>query len=112
MSPAPRPSRPPDVGSHVWSATYRRGSSAGSAGSYPSSSVRPGMSTQPDAGAPVDWQDAGAYTDIRYELSGDGIAKITINRPEVRNAFRPQTLIEISDAMTRAREDLEVGVIV
>ena len=39
--------------------------------------------------------------DIRYELSGDGIAKITINRPEVHNAFRPQTLIEISDAMDR-----------
>ena len=54
----------------------------------------------------------GAYTDIRYELSGDGIAKITIDRPEVRNAFRPQTIIEISDALTRAREDTTVGVIV
>ena len=60
----------------------------------------------------VDWISAGDYSDIRYELSGDGIAKITIDRPEVRNAFRPQTLIEISDALTRAREDLEVGVIV
>ena len=45
-------------------------------------------------------------------LSGDGIAKITIDRPEVRNAFRPQTLIELSDALERAREDTEVGVIV
>jgi len=54
----------------------------------------------------------GEYTDIRYELSGDGIAKITIDRPEVRNAFRPQTIIEISDALNRAREDTAVGVIV
>ena len=60
----------------------------------------------------VTWTAAGEYDDIRYELSGDGIAKITINRPEVRNAFRPQTLIEISDALERAREDTTVGVIV
>jgi naphthoate synthase len=61
----------------------------------------------------VTWADAsGEYEDIRYELSGDGIAKITINRPEVRNAFRPQTLIEVSDAMERAREDHDVGVII
>ena len=51
----------------------------------------------------VDWTPAGDYEDIRYELSGDGIAKITIDRPEVRNAFRPQTLIDISDALTSAR---------
>jgi naphthoate synthase len=61
---------------------------------------------------PVNWTAAGEYSDIKYELSGDGIAKITINRPEVRNAFRPQTLVEVSDALTRAREDLDVGVIV
>jgi naphthoate synthase len=60
----------------------------------------------------VDWQSAGEYSDIRYETSGDGIAKITINRPEVRNAFRPQTIIELSDAFERAREDTEVGVII
>src|ERR671938_1112484 len=60
----------------------------------------------------VDWKAAGEYEDIRYELSGDGIAKITINRPEVRNAFRPETLIEISDALERAREDMEVGAII
>src|SRR5215218_9884720 len=59
----------------------------------------------------ADWQSAGDYEDIRYELA-EGIAKITINRPEVRNAFRPETLIEISDALERAREDPEVGVIV
>jgi naphthoate synthase len=61
---------------------------------------------------PVTWTPVGEFEDIRYELSGDGIAKITIDRPEVRNAFRPQTLIEISDALERAREDLDVGVIV
>jgi naphthoate synthase len=61
-----------------------------------------------------EWIPAGEYSDIRYELSSPvpGIAKITINRPEVRNAFRPQTVIELSDAFTRAREDLTVGVII
>src|SRR6188768_1238673 len=59
----------------------------------------------------ADWQPAGDYEDIRFETA-DGIAKITINRPEVRNAFRPETLIEISDALERAREDSSVGVIV
>src|ERR671916_529387 len=59
----------------------------------------------------ADWQPAGDYEDIRYETS-DGIAKITIDRPEVRNAFRPETLIEVSDALERAREDLDIGVIV
>jgi naphthoate synthase len=59
----------------------------------------------------ADWRPAGEYEDIRFETA-DGIAKITINRPEVRNAFRPETLIEISDALERAREDTDVGVIV
>ncbi len=87
------------------------------------------------------WIAAGSYTDIRYEKSaepgedgkigvgrrgedertgGDGekdgqaprIAKITINRPDVRNAFRPQTVIELSQALEQAREDTEVGAIV
>ncbi len=58
------------------------------------------------------WVSAGDYSDIRYEVSGDGIAKITINRPEVRNAFRPQTLIEMSQALEQAREAPDVGVIV
>ncbi len=49
----------------------------------------------------VTWTPAAEYEDIRYELSGDGIAKITINRPEVRNAFRPQTVIELIDAFER-----------
>jgi len=59
----------------------------------------------------VDWAPAGEYSDIRYEKL-EGIAKITIARPEVRNAFRPQTLFELSDAFDRARDDTEVGVIV
>jgi naphthoate synthase len=59
----------------------------------------------------ADWRTAGEYDDIRYETA-EGIAKLTIDRPEVRNAFRPQTLIELSDALERAREDPEIGVIV
>ena len=61
------------------------------------------------------WQASGDYTDIRYELStGEdaGIAKITINRPEVRNAFRPETVVELSDAFERAREDETVGAVI
>jgi len=60
----------------------------------------------------VNWTSAADYEDIKYELSGDGIAKITINRPEVHNAFRPETLIEVSDALEKAREDTTVGVII
>jgi naphthoate synthase len=69
------------------------------------------METDAEIRTALEWQPAGEYTDIRYETA-EGIAKITIDRPEVRNAFRPQTLIEISDALERAREDLDVGVIV
>ena len=58
------------------------------------------------------WTSAAEYADIRYELSGDGIAKITIDRPEVRNAFRPLTVVELSQAFVRAREDTGVGVII
>ena len=63
----------------------------------------------------VTWEPAATYTDIRYEkAAGDdaGIAKITINRPEVRNAFRPETVTELSDAFAKAREDLDVGVVI
>jgi naphthoate synthase len=59
----------------------------------------------------ADWQSAGDYGDIRYDKA-EGMAKITINRPEVRNAFRPQTLFELTDAFNRARDDSEVGVII
>ena len=61
--------------------------------------------------APVQWEPAAEYGDIRYERA-DGIAKITIDRPEVRNAFRPQTIAELRDAFWRARDDLEVGTII
>lgn len=63
----------------------------------------------------ISWQAAGEYSDIRYELGeGEdrGIAKITIDRPEVRNAFRPETVVELSDAFERAREDQSVGVVI
>ena len=57
------------------------------------------------------WTQARRFEDIRYE-KWQGIAKITINRPEVRNAFRPQTLFEMSWAFNDAREDPQVGVVV
>jgi naphthoate synthase len=59
----------------------------------------------------MDWEKAGDYGDIRYETA-EGIAKITINRPEVRNAFRPQTLFELSAAFEVARDDPTIGVII
>ncbi|MCY9784123.1 1,4-dihydroxy-2-naphthoyl-CoA synthase [Nocardiopsis sp. EMB25] len=59
----------------------------------------------------IDWQRSGEYSDIIYETA-EGIAKITINRPEVHNAFRPQTLFELQDAFNVARDDSEVGVII
>ena len=59
----------------------------------------------------MDWEGHDGYEDILYETR-PGIAKITINRPEVRNAFRPKTLFELADAFNRARDDLEVGVII
>jgi naphthoate synthase len=61
--------------------------------------------------APIEWRAAHAYGDLLYETGG-GIAKITINRPDVHNAFRPQTLAELRDAFTRARDDTEVGAII
>ena len=81
------------------------------------------MLTTTISGSPVDpvdefrrlpapsWVTAGDYEDIIYE-SAEGIARITINRPERRNAFRPQTLFELSDAFERARDDIEVGAII
>jgi naphthoate synthase len=57
------------------------------------------------------WVEEGSFTDIRYEVA-EGMAKLTICRPERRNAFRPQTLFELTDAFTRARDNPEVGVIV
>ncbi len=59
----------------------------------------------------IEWQPVKQYTDIRFEAA-EGIAKITIDRPEVRNAFRPTTLFELADAFDTARDDPEVGVII
>jgi naphthoate synthase len=63
----------------------------------------------------ADWQGAGDYSDVRYETATGGeagIAKITICRPEVRNAFRPLTVRELVDAVDRARDDPQVGVVI
>ncbi len=57
------------------------------------------------------WEQVGQYSDIRYERA-EGIAKITINRPEVRNAFRPETLAQLQEAFNIARDDDSVGVII
>lgn len=62
---------------------------------------------------PIEWTNVRDYTDIIYEhdAAGEGIAKITINRPEKRNAFRPETVNELIDAFTHARDDEHIGVI-
>jgi naphthoate synthase len=59
----------------------------------------------------MDWNPSGEYTDIRYETAS-GIAKITIDRPEVRNAFRPLTTRELIQAFDAARDDPSIGVII
>ena len=58
------------------------------------------------------WKSCDSYTDINFEKSNEGIAKITINRPEVRNAFRPLTVREMRAALNDAREDTKIGVII
>jgi naphthoate synthase len=59
----------------------------------------------------LQWQTVVTYEDIRYEKA-EGIARVTINRPQVRNAFRPLTVREMIDAFNHAREDAEAGVII
>jgi naphthoate synthase len=60
----------------------------------------------------ADWRPGGGrYTDIRYDIA-EGMAKLTICRPEVRNAFRPRTLFELGDAFERARDDPTVGTVI
>jgi naphthoate synthase len=66
-----------------------------------STTIRPGAA----------WERAGDYRDILYDHA-EGIARVTINRPEVRNAFRPQTLFELQDAFNDARDDPTIGVII
>lgn len=70
------------------------------------------MSDQTTIRPAAPWTGESQYSDIRYELSGDGIAKITINRPQARNAFRPQTLFQLSEAFNLAQNDPDVGVII
>ena len=59
----------------------------------------------------IDWKESGKYSDIKYSKY-NGIAKITINRPEVRNAFRPLTVVEMMKALEEARNDDRIGVII
>lgn len=58
------------------------------------------------------WITIKAFEDIKYEKTEDGVGKITINRPRVRNAFRPQTVIEMKEAFEMAREDASIGVVI
>jgi naphthoate synthase len=58
------------------------------------------------------WRKIKDYTDLKFEQTEDGIAKITINRPEVRNAFRPQTVDELKNALDHCRDDASIGVVV
>ena len=60
---------------------------------------------------PPEWRRSGEFDDIIYE-SSEGMARVTINRPQVRNAFRPQTLFELSRAFEMARDDVTVGAII
>ena len=57
------------------------------------------------------WKSVKTYSDILYEKTEGGIAKVTINRPEKRNAFRPETITQMIEAFTDAREDPQIGVI-
>ncbi len=61
--------------------------------------------------AEIEWVPAGEYTDIRYHKA-EGVAKVTINRPQVRNAFRPLTVREMAHALNDARDDETVGVVI
>ncbi len=69
------------------------------------------MTTRIKAQSTIPWAACGKYADIKY-YKAEGIAKITINRPEVRNAFRPQTVQEMSAALHDARDDEKIGVII
>jgi len=64
------------------------------------------------ADAPTPWTPIRAFTDIRFERTEDGIAKVTINRPEVHNAFRPRTVVEMIEAFTIARDAPDIGAVI
>ena len=59
----------------------------------------------------IDWCSVRKYEDITYDHA-EGIARIAINRPQVRNAFRPQTIMELIDAFSRVREDPTIGAVI
>lgn len=63
------------------------------------------------ANTQMEWKQPREYQDICYEVAKPGIARITLCRPEVRNAFRPRTLVEAMDAFARARDDSRIGVV-
>jgi naphthoate synthase len=67
--------------------------------------------TSPPDPAPVQWETVGDYRDIRFLRSAEGIARISIHRPEKRNAFRPGTVQELCDAFSRVRDDPGIGVV-
>ncbi|MES2962517.1 MAG: enoyl-CoA hydratase-related protein, partial [Bdellovibrionota bacterium] len=60
----------------------------------------------------AEWKTLKTYEDIKLEVTDDGIAKVTINRPEVRNAFRPQTVQELLNAFEVVRDDSNIGVVI
>ncbi|WP_249199396.1 enoyl-CoA hydratase-related protein [Photobacterium sp. GJ3] len=69
--------------------------------------------TEDELYAPIEWLHGGQpFSDIEYHKSSDGIARITIARPQVHNAFRPQTVQEMMQALADARYDADVGVII
>jgi naphthoate synthase len=85
----------------------------GGVGDRPGPASGVGGRTPGTASSETAWRPAGEYDDIRYDVLGtEGIAKITICRPEVRNAFRPKTLFELSHAFNEARDDSDIGVII
>lgn len=63
-------------------------------------------------GAPAIWKTLKKYEDIKLEMTDDGVAKVTINRPEVRNAFRPLTVKELLDAFDICRDNSDIGVVI
>lgn len=68
--------------------------------------------TPSDLPCNASWKKIKDYTDIRFEKTDDGIAKVTICRPEVRNAFRPETVEEMKDAFELCRMDASIGVVI
>ncbi len=65
----------------------------------------------PPLDQPLQWRSGGSYDDIRFELSDAGLARVTINRPHKRNAFRPRTVQELCDAFSRVRDEPGIGVV-